>query len=212
MGAILGFLKFIPLKVWLALAIVAAVAFAIWRVYSTGLEEGAARKDAEWSEKWTARETAWKALAAREEARYASEKAKVEDDARKAIAILQARLDAARELAKRARQDLEIARSRYVSAKADAACVVPVGFVMFHNRAAAIASGQPGASGAPEPGPSIADAPSGTTLSTVAAVNADNLLALGECRTQVLGWQEHWKFTERWHAQVAAALTTGGTP
>lgn len=199
---------------WTLYAVLAAGLWFAWNHYKgTLIDQGRAEATAEWSIRYQAREAAWKAAAADHEARYALERAKVEADARKALAALQAQLDAAREVARRARQDMELARSRYVSAKADAGCVVPVGFVLYHNRAAAIADGQAGASAAPDPSASVADAPSGVALSAVADVTAANLAALGECREQVAGWQAHWKLTEAWHASLSTALNhTGATP
>lgn len=199
---------------WTLYAVLAIGAWFAWSHYKgTLIEQGRAEASAEWSEKYQAREAAWKAAAAREEARYAAGRAAVEEDARRRLATLQAQLDAAREIARKARQDLDLARSRYVTAQADAGCVVPVGFVLYHNRAAAIAAGQPDASGAPEPTAAVADAPSGTPLSAVAQVAADNLAALGECREQVKGWQAHWTSTETWYASVAQSFNpTGVTP
>lgn len=56
---------------------------------------------------------------------------------------------------------------RYVSAQADAACVVPVGFVRLHDAAAAGVLSDPGTGDADA-------APAGLALSTVGATIADN--------------------------------------
>lgn len=192
---------------WTLYAVLAIALGFTWNHYKqTLIDRGRAEASAEWSVKWNQREAAWKAASAREEARYAAGRAQVEEDARRRLATLQAQLEAAREIARKARQDLDLSRSRYVTAQADAGCVVPVGFVLYHNRAAAIAAGQPPPAASPDPTPSVADAPSGTPLSTVAQAAADNLAALGECREQVTGWQEHWKLTQAWHAGLSTAL------
>lgn len=203
-------LKLVPLKVWIGLALAAAVAFGLWRVHSEGFAKGKAEAEAEWQVKYDRREAELMAAQARQERLWRDEKAKAEGEAQAAIATLQKRLDAAKAAVNAARRDLEIARSRYVSAKADAACVVPVGFLLYHNRAAIAALGQRDPAEPAEAAPGTLDAPSGTTLSTVADTTAANLLALGECRNQVLGWQEHWKLTERWHASLSQTL--GGSP
>lgn len=196
---------------WTLYAVLAAALWFAWNHYKgTLIEQGRQEASAEWSARYQAREAAWKAAAAREEARYASARAQVEEDARKRLAALQAQLDAAREIARKARQDLELARSRYVSAKADAGCVVPVGFVLYHNRAAAIANGEAGTASVADPTPAVADAPSGIALSTVADTTASNIAALGECREQVKGWQVHWTSTESWYASVSQSLNQTG--
>ena len=72
----------------------------------------------------------------------------------------------------------------YVTAKADAACTIPAGFVRIHDAAAANA--------APEPGAGDPDAPAaGVTLSAVADTVADNYATCHAIREQVIGLQDY---------------------
>lgn len=70
----------------------------------------------------------------------------------------------------------------YVTPKADAACVVPRGFVRVHDGAA---RNQP--PGAPE---AIDDAPAGIALSTVAEITADNYRTYHEVAEQLKALQQ----------------------
>ncbi|MFG0552156.1 hypothetical protein [Pseudomonas sp. yb_9] len=71
----------------------------------------------------------------------------------------------------------------YVSAKADAACVVPVGFARVHD---ATAAGLP----APEPARTADEAPSGIALSAVAETTAGNYATCNETAERLIGLQE----------------------
>lgn len=72
----------------------------------------------------------------------------------------------------------------YVTAKADAACVVPAGFVRIHDAAAANAP--------PDPGAGDPDAPAaGVTLSAVADTVAGNYTTCHAIREQVIGLQQY---------------------
>lgn len=73
---------------------------------------------------------------------------------------------------------------RYVSRKADAACVVPRGFVLVHDAAARnlpVAADATGES---------YDTPGGVALSDVASTVADNYDQCNTWRNQVIWWQE----------------------
>lgn len=72
----------------------------------------------------------------------------------------------------------------YVSAKADAACVVPAGFVRLHDAAAT--GTEPAA---PERTGAADAAPSGVALSTVAETNVDNYAACNANAEQLIGLQ-----------------------
>ncbi|KAF1719834.1 hypothetical protein CSC75_14070 [Pseudoxanthomonas wuyuanensis] len=72
----------------------------------------------------------------------------------------------------------------YVTPEADAACVIPVGFVRIHNAAAANTAAEPSTGDPDAPAP-------GLTLSAIAETVADNYTqyhALGE---QVIGLQDY---------------------
>jgi len=70
----------------------------------------------------------------------------------------------------------------YVTAKADAACTIPAGFVRIHDAAAT--------NRAPEPAAGDPDAPAaGVTLSAVAETVADNYTTCHAIREQVIGLQ-----------------------
>ncbi|MFK3649283.1 hypothetical protein ACI2IY_12745 [Lysobacter enzymogenes] len=72
----------------------------------------------------------------------------------------------------------------YVTAKADAACVVPAGFVRIHDAAAANA--------APDAAAGDPDAPAaGVTLSAVADTVTGNYTTCHAIREQVIGLQEY---------------------
>lgn len=84
----------------------------------------------------------------------------------------------------------------YVTAKADASCPIPVGFVRLHDAAAA-------GSAAPVPdgsGESL-DAPSGLALSAVSSTLVENYGTCRQWREQVIGWQD-------WYAAQRAAWPT----
>lgn len=71
----------------------------------------------------------------------------------------------------------------YVSAKADAACVVPAGFARVHDAAAANLP-------APEPLGAADEAPSGIALSAVAETTAGNYATCNETAERLIGLQE----------------------
>lgn len=98
------------------------------------------------------------------------------------------RLSQSREAAAAAARKPEL--RNYVTAKADAGCIVTSGFVLEHE-AAWRGSGLP-----PAPGESV-DAPSGVPLSEVAAVDDDNATACRIIRDEALTWRE-------WYATVSA--------
>lgn len=75
----------------------------------------------------------------------------------------------------------------YVPAAADTKCVVPVGFVRFHDAAAA---GLSGPSGGPD------ETPSGVPLSAVALTLAGNYGIAHDWRAEALGWRD-WYVKEK---------------
>lgn len=80
----------------------------------------------------------------------------------------------------------------YVPAAADAACVVPVGFVRLHDAAA---QGLPAPSGGPD------QTTSGVPLSAVAATVAANYGTAWDWRVEALGWRD-WYLKQKaaWEA------------
>lgn len=84
----------------------------------------------------------------------------------------------------------------YVTAKADADCTVPLGFVRLHDAAAAGSAGLPSAAGGP------LDAPSGVPLSAVASTVAANYGTALDWRAEALGWRS-WYVAQRaaWEAR-----------
>lgn len=80
----------------------------------------------------------------------------------------------------------------YVTAKADADCTVPLGFVRLHDAAAAGSAGLPSASGG-----SI-DTPSGVPLSAVASTVVANYGTAWDWRAEALGWRD-------WYVKQKAA-------
>lgn len=78
----------------------------------------------------------------------------------------------------------------YVSAKADAACVVNAGFVRVHDAAA-------GNLPAPEPSGAADEAPSGIALSTVAATSAGNYATCNETAERLTRLQEYVREYEK---------------
>ena len=109
-----------------------------------------------------------------------------------------------RDLAARARYDKLAAERReifitlkrevpiYVTPLADSRCIVPHGFVRFHDSAAAARpAADPGTPGGP------LDADSGIALSTVAATVAENYAACHDAIAEVRRWRE-------WYADLRA--------
>ncbi len=74
----------------------------------------------------------------------------------------------------------------YVTLEADSGCVVPDGFRLLHDAAAA------GVSPAAEPPGKSADAPSGVALATVADTVSRNYGICHETAERLQGWQSWW--------------------
>lgn len=84
----------------------------------------------------------------------------------------------------------------YVTAKADADCTVPLGFVRLHDAAASGSAGLPSSSGGP------LDAPSGVPLSAVASTVTANYGTALDWRAEALGWRD-WYLAQAkaWNAK-----------
>ncbi|MGH7875963.1 MAG: hypothetical protein ACREQO_27550 [Candidatus Binatia bacterium] len=100
----------------------------------------------------------------------------------------------------------------YVSAKADAACVVPVGFIKLHNDAASGTISETAPAADSSAGSVSNDTPSGIALSTIANTIADNYGTCHELETQVAGWKNYKARVDTWYAGVQDALSKGATP
>lgn len=85
----------------------------------------------------------------------------------------------------------------YVTAEADAACSVPVGFVVLHDAAASGSEAKLPAA----PGGSV-EAPSGVALSTVSETVAVNYGIAYQWRAEALGWREWYeRQASEWNAR-----------
>lgn len=93
--------------------------------------------------------------------------------------------------------------SRYVTAAADRACIVPRGFVWHHDAAWGL-SQLPGA-----PGGSV-DQPSGVPLSRVESVVAENAGTCRELRAEIDAWRKWYAVNATRYNDFARA--TGGKP
>lgn len=94
---------------------------------------------------------------------------------------------------------------RYVTAKADANCVVSAGFVRMHDADVGPASGT--ASGHNQGGPGMegVDAPSGVKLSDVAATDLVNHGNFESLRSEVLAWRSFYpKLQALWQSKASS--------
>lgn len=204
LNLIVGFLGKIPWQVWAILGV--SVAFMLW----LGAHDRALTK------KVTAeRDTYWQGREKEANDRYAAEmnrkRGEVADLVLKGIAdrdALEKKLREQNAAAERKFTELENRRSAYVTPLADSRCIVPRGFVLQFNAGAAEANGapEPHGSAAADPGADLVDAASGIPLSAVSRVATDTQAALGKCRTQVIGWQEHWANVLVWYASLTEIL------
>lgn len=87
-----------------------------------------------------------------------------------------------------AKKDLNHEVARYVDAQADAHCTVPNGFVLLYNQTIHQDTAADG-SYLTRPSGTLADAPSGVPLSTVARIISANNLDAVKYRNALIGWQ-----------------------
>jgi hypothetical protein len=99
-------------------------------------------------------------------------------------------------------------RPSYVTQKAIADCSLTRGVVLQFNAGAARANGAHDASPAAEPGADVVDAPAGIALDRYTRAIEETQSALGTCRGQVIGWQQHWADVGLWYASLARILDT----
>lgn len=128
------------------------------------------------------------------------------------LVSLKTRLTRSDKVAKDLKEKLDAILPTYITAKADGACTVPVGFVRFHDLSAKERPpATPQAAPVPASGPEDADAPSGIALSTVARTTADNY---AECHARlevVESWQT-WYSESHAAWQRAVQVQTASTP
>jgi len=103
----------------------------------------------------------------------------------KLLGEMQSRLDLSKAESARLRNELKEVK-KYVTAKADAGCIITAGFVRMHNKPLAGAD-----AGVPENQSGDVDAPSGVALSTVASTVADNYVECEE-RGRILKLWQDW--------------------
>jgi hypothetical protein len=120
-------------------------------------------------------------------------------------AELQAKLEASRAQTRAASAALRGKTGDYITPQADAATVVPSGFVRLWNAAGA-GDDKLGSPASPPPEPGAANAPSGVALSTIGLAVQDAADALKACRDQVIGWQDFWKLVEKWYQDFVKGL------
>lgn len=207
MGAILLFLRAVPIRTWLNIAAgIAAFVAVLWVVNwleGVGAAKERARLEPQIAE-LKAENAQIRADVEMERAKYRAEIAdwvlkftKERDDQ-------QAALKAAED---KAAADLKEAKARmpaYVSALAVSRCTVPTGAVLFFNERAADTNGQ---SAKPaEPSRELADSPSGIPFDSFLGAVTDTQAALKSCRAQVTGWQAFWaQLVAQW-AELSASI------
>lgn len=117
-------------------------------------------------------------------------------------------LDKSQAREKKLKENIHAAIPKYVSAKADAGCTVPAGFVRLHNLSAKglDPSDAAEASRVPSGGSETADSPTTLKLSTLGATVADNY---GECQSRlevIEGWQMWYSRSfESWAKAIEAS-------
>jgi hypothetical protein len=192
-----------------AAAAAAALAWAGWSWHTSeidkAVEAAVAARDLHWTGEIEAERARHRGLVAD----WVLEMVAREDAAR----VRLAKEKAAREA--RFRQLLKEVAT-YVTPVADSRCVVPRGFVLFHDAAAAGDAGPPGAAAVPEPGGGSLDADSGVALSAVGSRVAENYAACHEAIAEVTAWRrwylearDSW---ERLRAQLSHPPPTEALP
>lgn len=196
----LAILSKIPMWVWVALG----AAVAVWFYGAHERSEGRKESDKH-----------WKAVIEMKQAQHTAainaKRMEIADWVLKGIADrdkLDAKLRAAERdyEARVAEQDQR--RSHYVTPVAVARCDLTRGVVLAFNDGAAGANGEERGAGsaAPDPGAAIVDAASGVPLDHYTSAVAATQNALGSCRRQVIGWQEHWALVTGWYDGMRARL------
>ena len=114
---------------------------------------------------------------------------------------LKADLDRERGTIKTETVTLQKEVTRYVTAAADARCIVPVGFVRHFDAAWGLSALPAAASG-------LIDDPSGIPLSVVESVNTGNASSAREWRSEALGWRKWYGV----HAEKFTAFASKTDP
>lgn len=186
----LGWIKLIPLRVWLWLGLIlAAMGWHYWdRHQAVMAEEG----------RWKAKFVAAAQQAAKAKDEYETSSAK------RALVYLKA-LELEKANIKIRTEYIVNEAPNYVPAIADARCVVPRGFVLLHDFAA---SDQAKISRPPS-SDDITD--SGIKLSTVATVVGQNYGACHELRDEVKAWRGWYQDQKQlWEKSDVCQLNLGG--
>lgn len=212
MGVLLAIWRLVPWWAWAgAAALVSAWLWLGWHDHALS-----AKVRAEVNAQWEERE---RAAQAKFDADMTRKRGEVADWVLAGVA----RRDEHADELRRAKQDhdakfaeLEARRPTYVTQKAVADCALTRGVVMQFNAGAARANGAVDPSAASQPAPGAVDAPAGITLDRYTGSVEATQSALGTCRLQVTGWQQHWADVGAWYARLATILDTcfptKGTP
>lgn len=185
-------------NLWMGLTIAGALAAAYFWVFQRGVEHQR-QKDAPvitrlTSERDVLAQTVADAQQTAKNQKEADERARAQliADQQKTLSGLKAALDKARSHVNTVKETVYVQTPQYVTEKADASCVVPVGFVRLHNLSAA---SDPD-TGGPTQGPAIsgggppdADAPSGVALSAVAETVGGNYAECQDRKAVIDSWQ-----------------------
>jgi hypothetical protein len=204
MGVILAIWRFVPLWAWVAAAaLVSGWLWLGWHDHAIRTEVRA-EVDSEWAEKQRAAQAAF-------DAKMQAKRGEVADLVLAGVA----RRDAHAAELRQAQADhdekfaaLAARRSVNVTQKAIADCSLTRGVVLQFNAGAARANGAHDASPAAEPGADVVDAPAGIALDRYTRAIEETQSALGTCRGQVIGWQQHWADVGLWYASLARILDT----
>lgn len=200
LAAAWGVLSKIPAWVWVALA----AALAVWLYGAHERSEGRKEERAAW-EKEKAQ------MVADHEAAINVKRGQVADWVLKGLADrdkLAAQQREREALYEQRVAEVNQRRTTYVTKVAAARCDLTRGVVLAFNDGAATANGEErGAGPAPaDASPEAIDATAKVSLDHYTAAIGSTQAALGRCREQVIGWQEHWGLVVEWYAGLRQIL------
>lgn len=212
MGVVLAIWRFFPWQAWaIAAAIAAAWLWLGWHDHSLRAEERT-EVNAQWEERQ-------REAQAKFDAAMDVKRGEVSDLVLAGLARRDAHAGELRQ--SQADHDAKFAalaarRPTYVTQKAVADCSLTRGVVLQFNAGAARANGAVDPPSASQPGADAVDAPARIALDRYTRAVEDTQSALGTCRLQVTGWQQHWVDVGLWYASLARILDTcfpsKGTP
>jgi hypothetical protein len=220
-GFVRTIVKLIPWGRWETWAVIgvvlAAIGFKFWigyhdaelaRVAAADQAKAVAARDKHCQDREDESNARYRAALAILEAELATAKAAAEAAAKDLADAL------ARAKAERARtgKELEDARSRNVTAQANAMCTLTRGVVVQFNAGARRANGKsPFGDGDPAAGTGsqLVDEPAGVSLDTYERAIEGTQDALATCRAQVIGWQKHYTTVLKpWISSTVNALNS----